>query len=103
MPVPALSGSSFIANVGQLGVLPADGADSCVLSFGAVQGFDSDSPPPKPVPITVGEIATGALNISIERLGTAEQRRIAAALTRRGGGKEVGTRRQLWVKAPEDT
>jgi hypothetical protein len=38
MPVPALSGSSFIADVGQLGVLPADGADSCVLSFGAVQG-----------------------------------------------------------------
>jgi hypothetical protein len=42
MPVPALSGSSFIADVGQLGVLPADGADSCVLSFGAVRGMSSE-------------------------------------------------------------
>ena len=48
------------------------------------------------------EIAHGACNVPIERLGTIEQRRITAVLTRLGwvrGKKEVGTRRQLWVKA----
>ena len=59
-------------------------------------------PPTKPVPVTIPEIAHGACNVPIERLGTIEQRRITAVLTRLGwvrGKKEVGTRRQLWVKA----
>jgi hypothetical protein len=63
-------------------------------------------PPPKPVPVTIGEIAFGACDIPIERLGTTEQRRITAVLTRLGwkrGRKEMGTRRQLWVKAHEGT
>ena len=61
-------------------------------------------PPPRPVPITISRIAEGACNLPIERLGTIEQRRITAVLTRLGwvrGVKEVGTRRQLWVKAGE--
>jgi hypothetical protein len=34
--------AAIVDDVGQLGVLPADGADSCVLSFGAVQGMSSE-------------------------------------------------------------
>ena len=56
----------------------------------------------KPVPVTIHKIAYGACNVPIEGLGTIEQRRITAVLTRLGwvrGKKEVGTRRQLWEKA----
>jgi predicted P-loop ATPase len=63
---------------------------------------DKSGGPPKPGPVTISEIAFGACNVPIERLGTVEQRRITAVLTRLGwvrGRKEVGSRRQLWVKA----
>lgn len=48
---------------------------------------------------TVAEVASGALHIMKDRLGTAEQRRIAAILERLGWerGKRVGGRRP-WVK-----
>jgi Virulence-associated protein E-like domain len=67
-----------------------------------VEGKVNNAEPSKPVVITVGEIATGALDIPIERLGTTDQRRITAALTRLGwkrGKKDPRSRKQLWVKA----
>jgi predicted P-loop ATPase len=61
-----------------------------------------DLEPQQPVVVTIGAIAMNALQIPIERLGTTDQRRIAAALIRLGwkrGKKHSRSRRQIWEKA----
>jgi predicted P-loop ATPase len=51
--------------------------------------------------VTVGQIARQVLGIETGRIGTAEQRRVAAALERLGwkrGKREAGTGKRLWVR-----
>jgi predicted P-loop ATPase len=51
--------------------------------------------------VTIGEVAKDALNITTERLGTAEQRRIAAALERQGWQRRKTTStRRGWERIP---
>ena len=51
---------------------------------------------------TVGAVATGALGFKMERIATADQRRIAAIMTmlgwRRADKREPGTGARLWEK-----
>jgi predicted P-loop ATPase len=59
-----------------------------------------------PAPVTIANIAEGALQIPAAKLGTADQRRITAALDLLGwerGKLDHKSRRQLWKKKPEDT
>src|SRR5262245_53894517 len=50
--------------------------------------------------VTIGEVARGALGFETNRIGTAEQRRIAAALERLGWQRDRHTEfGRLWVKA----
>jgi predicted P-loop ATPase len=55
----------------------------------------------EPAKITVGQIAVGALGLTIGRVATAEQRRITAVLTHLGWGRgkrEAGTGKRVWIK-----
>jgi predicted P-loop ATPase len=55
--------------------------------------------------LTVGAVAGGALRLEIGRVGTAEQRRIAAVMLRLGwkrGRREAGTGRRFWTKEKAD-
>jgi predicted P-loop ATPase len=54
--------------------------------------------------VTVGLVATGGLGFDTQRIGTADQRRIAAAMERLGwrrldGGKPDWQGKRWWVKA----
>ncbi len=55
-----------------------------------------------PARTTIMDVAQGALNLAVERLGTQDQRRITACLTRAGWRQHKATGgKRMWVRAQE--
>ena len=79
--------------------------DWVLVSGDATQTKEGQKGPPMSgvaprIRCTVVEVATMALGIHTERMGTREQRRISAALQRLGWGVKRTNGQRVWTKAP---